>query len=97
MSYSTKPETVATQRTYVEREMTSGMAREETSRKPDNLDARADIRRRAGHGATAVELNQLAKRAVVNRPRLAVARERIPGMVRKKHGESSGSPAGQGS
>ena len=46
----------------------------------------------AARDATAVEPNQLTKNAVVNRPRLAVARERIPGMARKKKAESSAPP-----
>ena len=40
---------------------------------------------------TAVVPDQIAKSALVNGPRLAVARERIPGMARKKHGNSSAS------
>ena len=43
----------------------------------------------AARDATAVEPNQLTDNAVVNRPRLAVARERIPGLARKKKAESS--------
>ena len=69
---------------------------EEISRKSDSPDTRAAIRRWAGEAATtritgqdaiAVEPNQLAENAVVNRPQLAMAREGIPCMTRKKKAE----------
>ena len=40
---------------------------------------------------SAVVPDKIAKSAVVNGPRLAMAREKIPGKARKKHGKSSAS------